>query len=223
MRTRILEFRFGLVDLEGVIFNPGILHRREFGRFLQGRYNISAKEALRFFQTHEDLPLEAKFTRLFAQHGRSGEEGTEAADAFRETVATSRPVVSEGARELLESLAAREAQLFALSETESRIGAHKLGEAELRHLFDHVIGTERAPRGRGQMAYCAEVITLPMEAFASQNFILTSRPDDLIAAREFGFYGIGIAHVFPETALQAHGAQEVYRHVAHLSLLLRLA
>ena len=50
MRTRILDFRFGLIDLEGVIFNRGILYRREFGRFLQGRYNISAKEALVFYQ-----------------------------------------------------------------------------------------------------------------------------------------------------------------------------
>lgn len=221
MRTRILEFRFGLVDLEGVIFNPGILVRREFGRFLHGRYNISAKEALRFFQAHEDLPLEAKFTRLFAQHGRSEEEGTEAADAFRETVATSRPVVSEGARELLETLSTREAQLFALSETASAIGVHKLEEAELRHHFGHVIGTDRAPRGLGQMEHCAEVIGLPMEAFASQSFILSSSPDDLTAAQEFGFYGIGVAHVFPESLLQGRGAQEAYRHVAHLSLLLR--
>jgi hypothetical protein len=28
MGTRILDFRFGLIDLEGVIFNPGILYRR---------------------------------------------------------------------------------------------------------------------------------------------------------------------------------------------------
>ncbi len=218
MRTRILDFRFGLVDLEGVIFNPGLLYRREFGRFLQERVGISAKEALRFYQAHEDLPLEAKFTRLLAEYGRAPEEATEAAVAFRVTVATSKPVVSEGARELLQALVSREAQLFALSETETRIAAGTMEEAELWHLFGHVIGTERAPRGRGQIALCAEAVGLPMEAFATQSFVLTSNPDDLAAARELGCYGIGIAHVFPEAALGTHGAQELYRHVAHLSL-----
>lgn len=221
MGTRILDFRFGLVDLEGVIFNQGILYRREFGRFLQHRYHISAKEALLFYQAHEALPLEIKFVRLLAQHGCPPEEATKAATAFQATVAASRPVVSEGARELLETLLSREAQLFALSETESQVAEGKLEEAELTNLFRQVIGTERAPRGRGQISLCRESVGLPLEVFAAQSFVLAGSPEDVTAARELGFYGIGIAHVFPEAALKAHGAQEVYRHVAHLSLQIR--
>ena len=223
MGTRILDFRFGLIDLEGVIFNPGILYRREFGRFLQGRYNISAKEALVFYQAQEALPLEGKFDRLLAQHGRPPGETAEAVTAFRTSVAASRPVVSEGARELLEILVSREAQLFALSEAESRIADVKIQEVELRNFFGHMIGTEHAPRGRGQIAFCGDVVGLPLEAFAGQSFVLASSPEDVVAARELGFYSIGIAHLFPEDALKAHGAHEVYRHIAYLSLHLRHA
>jgi phosphoglycolate phosphatase-like HAD superfamily hydrolase len=221
MGTRILDFRFGLVDLEGVIFNPSILYRREFGRFLQARYPITAKEALRFYQAHEALPLEPKFAQLLAQLGHPAEEAAKVASAFRAAVATSRPVVSEGARELLESLAGRGAQLFALSETDSAIAEGKLEESELHSLFRQVIGTEQAPRGRGQIGRCPKAIGLPPEAFAAQSFLLSGHPEDMGAARELGCYAIGIAHLFPEDAFKSHGAQEVYRHVAHLSLLLR--
>jgi phosphoglycolate phosphatase-like HAD superfamily hydrolase len=221
MGTRILDFRFGLIDLDGVIFNAGILYRREFGRFLQARYNISAKEGLLFYQGHEALPLEGKFDRFLAQHGRPPGEGAEAVAAFRASVASSRPVVSEGARELLEFLVAREAQLFALSSTESRIANSRMEETELRNFFGRVIGTEHSPGTRGQISLCAEAIGLPLEAFAAQGFVLGSNPEDVTTAGELGFYSIGIAHVFPEAALKAHGAHEVYRHVAHLSLHLR--
>jgi beta-phosphoglucomutase-like phosphatase (HAD superfamily) len=223
MGTRILEFRFGLMDLEGVIFNAGILYRREFGRFLQGRYNISAKEGLRFYQAHEALPLEEKFVRLLAEHDRPPGEAPEACVAFRASVAASRPVVSEGARELLEILVAREAQLFALSETESQIANGEMEEVELRNFFGHVVGAEHAPRVRGQFALCAEAVELPLGAFAAQSFVLASRPADVATAGEMGFYSIGIAHVYPEAALKAQGAREVYRHVAHLALHLRHA
>lgn len=221
MGTRILEFRFGLVDLEGVIFNPGILYRREFGRFLQHRYQISAKEALRFYQAHEMLPLEVKFARLLTQHGHSAEQAAQVATEFREVVAASRPVVSEGARELLQILASQEAQLFILSETESRIAESKINEAELKGLFGWVIGTERATRGREQMAVCPETVGLPIETFAAQSFVLTGTPEDVAAGAELGYYAIGIGHLFPEDAFKAHGAREVYKHVAHLSLQLR--
>lgn len=221
MGTRILNFRFGLVDLEGVIFNPGILYRREFGRFLQRRYQIPAKEALLFYQAHESLPLEGKFARLLAQHGHPAEQASQAATEFRGAVAASRPVVSEGARELFEILASREAQLFVLSEAPSRIAMGKLEEVELRGLFGWVIGVDRAPRGRGQMIICPETVGLPMETFAAQSFVLTGTPEDAATAGELGYYGIGIAHLFPAAAFTAHGAREVYGHVAHLSLALR--
>jgi len=221
MGTRILEFRFGLVDLEGVIFNPGILYRREFGRFVQHRYQIPAKEALRFYQAHEPLPLEGKFARLLVQHGHPVEWAPEAATEFRTAVAASRPVVSEGARELLEIVASRKAQLFVLSEVESQIAEGQLEEAELGGLFGSVIGAERAPRGREQMVICPTMAGLPIETFAMQSFVLTGNPEDVAAAGDLGYYGIGIAHLFPEAAFTAHGAREVYRHVAHLSLKLR--
>src|SRR3989304_589480 len=96
MGTRILGFRFGLVDLEGVIFNPGILSRREFGRFLERRYHISAKEALRSYQADEPLPLEAKFARLLAEHGHPPAEAAPGGAAVRVGGATSRPAVSGG-------------------------------------------------------------------------------------------------------------------------------
>ncbi|MFQ5657986.1 MAG: HAD family hydrolase [Candidatus Methylomirabilales bacterium] len=221
MAIRIFDFRCGLVDLEGVIFNPGILYRREFGRFLQQRYGISAKEALLFYQANEGLPLELKFARLLTQHGHPQEQATAAASAFRATVAASRPVVSEGARELLEILVSREIHLCGLSETESRIAEGKLEQAELRGLFRQVIGTERAHRGREQMLSCSEATGLLLEAFATQSFVLTADPEDVTAAQGLGCYSIGIAHLFPEAAFKAHGAHEVYRHVAHLSLQLR--
>ncbi|MFQ5846993.1 MAG: hypothetical protein ACE5IQ_04875 [Candidatus Methylomirabilales bacterium] len=221
MGTRILDFRFGLVDLEGVIFNPGILYRREFGRFLQQRYQIAAKDALRFYQAHETLPLEAKFARLLAQHGHSPEGAAEVATAFRMGVAATRPVVSEGARELGETLVARGARLFALCETESGVAARKLDEAELHGLFEQVIGSERALGWGAQIALCADAVGVPLEAFAAQSFVLASRPEDVTTAAEFGCYAVGIAHLFPETALKAHGAREVYRHITHLALHLR--
>ncbi len=221
MGTRILEFRFGLVDLEGVIFNPGILYRREFGRFLERQYHISAKGALRFYQTNEALPLQAKFARLLAEGGHPPEEAARATVAFEAVVATSRPVVSEGARELLEFLAARGTHLSALSESESRIAEGKLEQAELQGLFRQVIGSERGPRGREQIAFCPQTVGLPVEAFAAQSFLLSGHPEDMVAARELGCYSIGMAHLYPEDAFKAHGAQEVYRHVVHLSLLLR--
>ena len=221
MGTRILEFRFGLVDLEGVIFNPGILYRREFGRFLERQYHISAKEALRFYQTNEPLPLQAKFARLLGERGHPPEEEARAAAAFQAVVATARPVVSEGARELLEFLAARRTHLSGLSETESRIAEGKLEQAELQGLFRQVIGSERGPRGREQIAFCPQTVGLPVEAFAAQSFLLSGHPEDMVAAEELGCYAIGMAHLYPEDAFKAHGAQEVYRHVAHLSLLLR--
>jgi beta-phosphoglucomutase-like phosphatase (HAD superfamily) len=221
MGTRILEFRFGLVDLEGVIFNLGILYRREFGRFLERRYHISAKEALRFYQADEALPLPAKFARFLAEHGHLPEEAARATAAFRQVVATSRPVVSEGSRELLEILTARGTHLSALSETESRVAEGKLEEAELRSLFGQVIGTERALRGREQITLCAKTVGLAVESFADQSFLLSGHPEHMAAAAEFGCYAIGMTHLYPENAFRAHGAQEVYRHVAHLSLLLR--
>ena len=221
MGTRILDFRFGLVDLEGVIFNSGILYRREFGRFLQRRYQIPAKEALLFYQAHEPLPLEGKFARLLAQHGHPTEQASQAAAEFRDAVAASRPVVSEGARELLEILASRDAQLFVLSETPSQVAASKLEEVELRGFFGWVIGVDRAPHGRGQMIICPETVGLPVETFTAQSFVLTGTPEDVALAGELGYYGIGIAHLFPEAAFTAQGAREVYRHVAHLSLALR--
>jgi phosphoglycolate phosphatase-like HAD superfamily hydrolase len=221
MGTRILEFRFGLVDLEGVIFNPGILYRREFGRFLERRYHISAKEALRFYQADEALPLETKFARLLAEHGHPPEEGARAAAAFWAVVGTSRPVVSEGARELLEILTARGTHLSALSETESHIAQGKLAEVELQSFLRQVIGTEQAPRNRDQIPFGAKTLGLTVEEFAAQSFLLSGRPEDMVAARELGCYAIGVTHLHPEDAFKAHGAHEVYRHVAHLALLLR--
>lgn len=221
MATRILDFRFGLVDLEGVIFNPGVLYRREFGRFFQDRYQISAKEALRFYQSHELLPLEVKFARLLAQHGHPTGQASEVAGEFRGAVAGSRPVVSEGARELLAILASREAQLCVLSQVHSQIAGGKLEEVELRGLFGWVIGAEHASPGRGQMVLCPSMVGLPIETFATQSFMLTGTPEDVAAAGELGYYGIGIAHLFPEDAFTAQGAREVYRHVAHLALQLR--
>lgn len=221
MKTRILDFQFGLVDLDGVIFDPGILHRREFGRFLQAQYNISAKEGLLFYQAHESLPVGEKFSRLLGQHGRSSEEAAQAAAAFHDFVAASRPVVSEGAREVLELLRDREAQLFALSETESRIAIEKMEEAEVRNFFVHVIGVEYAPRWGGRIARCAEMIRLPLETLATQSFVLASSPEDIATAGELGFYSIGIGRMVPEEALKAHGAHEVFRHVARLALHLR--
>lgn len=204
-----------------MIFDPGILYRREFGRFLQARFNISAKEALLYYQAHEALPLEGKFTGFLAQHGFPPAEAAQATTAFRVSVAASRPVVSEGARELLDTLVSREAQLLALSETESRIAVGKMEEAELRNFFVHVIGAEHAQRWRSRIALCAEAIGLPLEALAVQGFVLGSRPEEIATARELGFYCIGISRVVPEDALKAHGAHEVFGHVAHLSLRLR--
>jgi phosphoglycolate phosphatase-like HAD superfamily hydrolase len=221
MGTRIFDFRFGLVDLDGVVFNPGILYRREFGRFLERGYRISAKEALRFYQAHEALPLEAKLARLLAEHGHPAEEGAAAATAFRTAVTACRPVVSEGAREILEALARREAVLFALSETETAAAEERLVATELTGLFRQVIGIDQAPRGRGQIAHCAAAVHLPLHAFASQSVALLRDPEEVALAAELGCYSIGVAHCFPEEVLKAHGAQEVYRHVAHLALLLR--
>jgi phosphoglycolate phosphatase-like HAD superfamily hydrolase len=221
MGTRILEFRFGLVDLEGVIFNPGILYRREFGRFLERQYHISAKEALRFYQTNEALPLQAKFARLLAERGHPPAEAARATSAFQAGVATARPVVSEGAREVLERLGVCGTRLFALSETESAIAEGTLEQAELQSLFRQVIGAEQAPRGRKQIAVCSKTVGLTVEAFAAQSFLLSGHPEDMGAAGELGCYAIGVAHLYPEDVFKAHGAQEVYRHVAHLSLLLR--
>jgi phosphoglycolate phosphatase-like HAD superfamily hydrolase len=221
MGTRIFDFRFGLVDLEGVVFNPGILYRREFGRFLERGYRISAKEALRFYQAHEALPLEEKLARLLAEHGHPAEEGATAATAFRTAVTACRPVVSEGARELLEAFARREAVLFALSETETAAAEERLVATELTGLFRQVIGIDQASRGRGQIAHCAAAVHLPLHAFAGQSVALLRDPEEVALAAELGCYSIGVAHCFPEEVLKAHGAQEVYRHVAHLALLLR--
>jgi beta-phosphoglucomutase-like phosphatase (HAD superfamily) len=130
-------------------------------------------------------------------------------------------VVSEGARELLEILTARGTHLCALSETESSIAEGKLEQAELQGVFRQVIGTERAPRGREQIAFCAKTVGLTVEAFAAESFLLSGHPEDMVEARELGCYAIGMAHLYPEDAFKARGAQEVYRHVAYLSLLLR--
>jgi beta-phosphoglucomutase-like phosphatase (HAD superfamily) len=218
MRTRVLDFHFGLIDLDGVVFNPELTNRREFGRFLEPRYRISAKEALRFYQAHLDLALEEKFARLLAQHGHGGEEAAAAAAAFQVAVAASRPVVSEGARELLEVLAAREATLFALSESESAMAQAKLGEAELASLFREVIGIDHAPGRRDQIAQSAERVGVPLDVFAAGSVVLLSRPEDVATAVALGCYPVGIAHRASEDALKVRGAREVYRHVAHLAL-----
>ncbi len=74
---------------------------------------------------------------------------------------------------------------------------------------------------RGQIEACASVVGLPLSAFASQAFFLAGDPEEGSLAREMGLYCIGFAHAFPEAAFKAHGAQEVYRHIAHLALGLR--
>jgi phosphoglycolate phosphatase-like HAD superfamily hydrolase len=130
-------------------------------------------------------------------------------------------VVSEGARELLEVLVARGTHLSALSETESHSAEGKLKRAELEGIFGQIVGTERAPQGREQIAFCAKTFGHTDEEFAAQSFLLSGRPEDIRAADEFGCYAIGMAHLYPEDAFKAHGAHEVYRHVAHLALLLR--
>jgi len=221
METRILDFPFGILDLEGVVLNPGILYRREFGRFLERRFRISAKEALLFYQAHETLPLEMKLQRILAQHGLPTDQVAQVVEEFQEAAHAGKPVVSEGAREVLELLRSRQTLLFALSTTDSQTAKRKIEAAELDGFFREVVGMDQAPTRRGQIEACASIASLPLSAFASQAFFLAGDPEEVSIAREMGLYCIGFAHAFPEAAFQVHGAQEVYRHIAHLALGLR--
>lgn len=221
METRIFDFPLGIVDLEGVVLNPGILYRREFGRFLERRFQISAKEALLFYQAHEALPLEVKLQRLLAQHGLPIGEVAKIAEEFKGAANAGKPVVSEGAREVLEALLAREARLFALSTADAQTAQRRIEAAGLANLLPEVVGTDRAPTRREQIEVCASLVGLPPSAFAPQAFFLAGDPEEVSLARGMGVYCIGFAHAFPEAAFTAHGAQEVYRHIAHLALGLR--
>jgi phosphoglycolate phosphatase-like HAD superfamily hydrolase len=221
MKTRILDFPFGILDLEKVVLNPGILYRREFGRFLERRFRISAKEALLFYQAHEALPLEVKLQRMLAQHGLPTDQVATVAEEFQEAANAGKPVVSEGAREVLEILLSREIRLFALSTTDSQTARRKMAAAGLDSFFRTVLGVDQARTRRDQIEACARVAGLPFSAFTPQAFFLTGDPEEVAMARELGVYCIGFAHLFPEAAFKAHGAQEVYRHIAHLALGLR--
>ncbi|MFQ5839699.1 MAG: HAD family hydrolase [Candidatus Methylomirabilales bacterium] len=221
LEMHLLRYPAVLVDAEGVVLDRELLRRREFGRFLQRRLNLSPKTGLLFYQAHPELSLEEKFRRVLAEHGHQAVEPQEVIADFGADLLGARPVATEGAREVCTFLVARGLSLVLLTGMPRTIVIEQLRRIDMAEFFPRVVGVDDAAPGWAQFQAAAKALDMAPEDLPRQACYLAGRPNEVEAAAQAGIRVIACAHLADEATLRAHGAVEVFGHVARLALRLR--
>ncbi|MBI3015034.1 MAG: HAD hydrolase-like protein [Candidatus Tectomicrobia bacterium] len=144
------RFKYCVFDVEGVLLNARILAKKTFGRFLEREYGIPAAAALIFYTQAQDLTLREKFRRLLDDHGQPSPDLDAVVARFDEALESERPVVYEGAREVLDALLEKGAQLFAVGSSPVEQIKARLDRVDLLPKFREVVGQEAGSKGYSQ-------------------------------------------------------------------------
>ena len=210
------RFRYCIFDIEGVLLNARLLAKKTFGRFLAREYGIPASAALVFFTQAQDLTLTEKFQRIFEMRGQPVQELDSVIARFEETVESQRPLVYEGAREVLDALLEKGVLLFAVGSASVEQLRARLGQVDLLGKFRGVLGREAGPKGYPQMDPLARSLGISLADFSRDGIYITASPGEITDVSCRGMAVAGVAHLSSVQTLRESGAPVVLKYIGQL-------
>jgi len=210
------RFKYAVFDVEGVLLNARLLAKKTFGRFLEREYGIPPAAALTFYTQAQDLTLQEKFRRLLHGHGRPTQDLDKVVARFEEVLESERPVVYEGAREVLDALLEKGVLLFAVGSSPVEQIKARLERVDLLPKFREVVGREAGSKGYSQMEPLARSLGLPVVEFARDGIYFSASPGEVEEASRGGMAVAGVAHLVSAQALHESGAPVVLKYIGQL-------
>jgi phosphoglycolate phosphatase-like HAD superfamily hydrolase len=193
-----------ILDLDGTIFDSKKVYRKVLKRALNSSSDSFLSQF--YFSTLEEncsksiLGLREKLDNLIY--------------VFFEQIDVQKPKMFKGAKEFLEKLNESNIKIFA--STGSTIGKAErmMKKADIFKFFELVLGRE-IPKVK-HICFFAKHLNMGVREFSHQAIYIGDEPMDMILAKRFGIYGIGITNTCSSQLLKKFGAEKIINNFKEL-------
>lgn len=198
------DSRFVIVDIDGTLFDSEKRYRKILRKVLNSNPNSFLSQF--YFATLEGnrpgsiFGLREKLNNLTY--------------VFFEKIDTKRPELFRGAREFLEKLREDEIKIFASTGSTIKRAERMMKGAKIFSFFELVLGRE-LPKAK-HISIFANHLGLSIAKFSFNALYLGDEPIDMILAKRFGIYRIGITNTFDAEMLKKFGAEKVINNFEEL-------
>ena len=193
-----------ILDIDGSVFDSKKIYRKILKRALNSGPDSFLNQF--YFSTLEEnrsksiLGLRERLDNLIY--------------VFFEQIDVRKPKMFKGVREFLEKLNESNIKIFA--STGSTIGkaAKMMKKADISQFFELILGRE-IPKVK-HISFFAKYLNMSVREFSRQAIYIGDEPIDMILAKRFGIYGIGITNTFSSQLLEKFGAEKIVNNFKEL-------
>ena len=193
----MLNFRFAIIDVDGTIFDNKKVYRKILKRVLNSNSD-SFLSQFYFASLEGSRPgsifwLRKKLNNLTY--------------AFFEKIDIKRPKIFKGARKFLEKLNESNIKIFASTGSTIERIKRMMKRAKIFSFFELILGREILKAEH--ICLFAKHLNMDVSEFSRQVIYIGDEPTDMILAKKFGAYGIGITNTFSSRLLREFGAKKI--------------
>lgn len=197
--------KFVVLDIDGTLINSKKFYRRTLKKVLNSNHNFFFRQFYLAILKEEHcqklvLALWEKLNILIY----------EIFDKLEKS-----PPLFRGVRQFLEKLSENEVKVFASTAGSKSLKVkQKLEKLEILDFFEKVLGREIA---KAEHTYLfAKYLNMDVREFSRHAIYVGDEPMDMILAKKFGIYGIGITNTFSDRMLREFGAKRVVANFEEL-------
>jgi len=206
-------WQFGIFDWDGTLANSKEFFRKIMG--LISRFNnpdlLYMLSSCTVFQR---LPLLKNYEKLAVRLDRLFFDLSDFTDRKKVKI-------YRGAREVLEDLSKNGVRLFVSTVSKTHSTAERLSRLGLLQCFTMILGADILPKKEHPSRF-AEFSGKDLKDFCENSFWVGDTTHDMILAKSFGIYPIGITNTLPLEILKEAGAEKVIKEWEELPDLLKV-
>ena len=215
MKTDILEFSFGIFDVNGTLIDNRVLYRKAIALVVKLGWGVEGRTDL--YLPTGGIPLPPVAYQLQQSRGLTWLALKADRSLMKICGLLDRKELRlfEGTQDVLEELYRKEIKLFASTGTDTPTIKKHLEKLNVLRFFTMILGSDKTPESK-HFHYFAKHLNLPFKEFTRKTFLVSDGPADLNHASKSGIYSIGITNTLNAELLRRAGARETISDLREL-------
>jgi len=218
-----MEFKYGIFDLDGTIFDAMPAYAKIYSRILNDRFGILPENSVGYYLESAGTPLNEQFRYMLEATNKPKDKIPEMVKEFFDLVGKENFSLFDGAKKVLEDLHNKGVKLFVTTGSEDSLTAKRLDRAGISRYFSLVLGSSQKEKGPWHIERFARSIKVPIDEFSKLAFYIGDGPFDMHLAKMFGIYAIGIPTTVSKNLLLESGADEVVEKISDIGKLKKIS
>lgn len=208
------KFKFGIIDVDGTIFDNMTLCADAFKEITK-TFPLPGKEVRKIYIETNGMNLNDQFKLIFEKYKIKYDAAL--IDRLNKNFFTLRDnwekwqnaPLFPGIESLFKTLRKNGVKLFISSGSNGDETTKRFKKAGILKYFDLILGGEKIPKGREHFNIFANFCGLNSQKFASQAFLISDGPNDMALSQKAGIFAIGITNTISAAKLKSAGANIV--------------